>query len=523
MMTWVNSANGWNDSGAYGHYLSLYGVTSGRIRVYTQAGTAGGLWVEWVGNTATPSYSSLSSAGKLSANTWHHLAFVYNGTALSLYIDGVLSGSSTLPIWSSDPSTLLVGKDMFSSAVVKGVIIDELVILSRAADADEIRAIYESNAPVFAESATNFFKSYGPTPVEINEEGLFVRSVTTGDIFAVYGGGATKSWGGLTLGDGDVLIGRSADGYVHWDDSADLLDISGQVDITGNSTVTGTLQVDGDLTVVNTQIKLQVNTDSLLAGSAAGAEGTTFAVVFGNSQLIGNDPGGATYDAGDVVIGDELNAHVFWDNSAGQLLFRDATTTKLYVDTDGSLKAGAGAVTLDAGGLSIGTATTIGLPNRVEWNNADGFISYVGASYNAGVNNLGSYVGNTTNDAITTSNYEIRVNGENNSAIRLMANSGLTVGGIGDGNVFGANIVLNDNGTTESIGFGAGIFNFSGGPLSLTEISTTPATPTSGTQTRVYMKADKFVLQFNDGGTVRYKFLDLTGTGTTWTHSTTAP
>lgn len=55
------------------------------------------------------------------------------------------------------------------------------------------------------------------------------------------------------------------------------------------------------------------------------------------------------------------------------------------------------------------------------------------------------------------------------------------------------------------------------------EQSATPANPTADTEFRMYMRADKIIFQFNDGGTVRYKSLDLTGTGVTWVHSTTAP
>lgn len=55
------------------------------------------------------------------------------------------------------------------------------------------------------------------------------------------------------------------------------------------------------------------------------------------------------------------------------------------------------------------------------------------------------------------------------------------------------------------------------------EKSSTPPDPGPSDRLRIYMKADKFVIQYNDGGTVRYKYLDLTGTGVTWTHSTTAP
>jgi hypothetical protein len=39
----------------------------------------------------------------------------------------------------------------------------------------------------------------------------------------------------------------------------------------------------------------------------------------------------------------------------------------------------------------------------------------------------------------------------------------------------------------------------------------------------MYMKDSKLVIGYNDYGTMRYKYLDLSGTGTTWVHTTTAP
>lgn len=61
------------------------------------------------------------------------------------------------------------------------------------------------------------------------------------------------------------------------------------------------------------------------------------------------------------------------------------------------------------------------------------------------------------------------------------------------------------------------------GSTTLDELSATPADPDEGAEARTYVKDDKFIIQFNDSGTVRYKYLDLTGTGVTWTHTTTAP
>lgn len=47
--------------------------------------------------------------------------------------------------------------------------------------------------------------------------------------------------------------------------------------------------------------------------------------------------------------------------------------------------------------------------------------------------------------------------------------------------------------------------------------------PNSGSEAVIYMKADKLIITYNDGGTQRWKYLDLTGTGATWTHTTTPP
>jgi hypothetical protein len=39
----------------------------------------------------------------------------------------------------------------------------------------------------------------------------------------------------------------------------------------------------------------------------------------------------------------------------------------------------------------------------------------------------------------------------------------------------------------------------------------------------IYVKGTNFIIKYDDGGTTRYKYLDLAGTGTTWAHSTSEP
>ena len=50
-----------------------------------------------------------------------------------------------------------------------------------------------------------------------------------------------------------------------------------------------------------------------------------------------------------------------------------------------------------------------------------------------------------------------------------------------------------------------------------------PDNPASHVNGRIYVRSKQLVIQYNDGGTVRYRTLPLSGTGTTWSHTTDAP
>lgn len=61
------------------------------------------------------------------------------------------------------------------------------------------------------------------------------------------------------------------------------------------------------------------------------------------------------------------------------------------------------------------------------------------------------------------------------------------------------------------------------GCIHLTELSATPHAPIQDTESQVYSKGNKFIIRFDDGGTMKYRYLDLTSTDATWTYTTTAP
>lgn len=90
----------------------------------------------------------VASSGAISANTWVHIAVTYDlaVNSHSLYVNGVSVGTSSFADsgWSIG-SSLWFGRRYTAAQWVNGYI-DDVLILSRAATADEIRAIYESNA-----------------------------------------------------------------------------------------------------------------------------------------------------------------------------------------------------------------------------------------------------------------------------------------------------------------------------------------------------------------------------------------
>ena len=50
--------------------------------------------------------------------------------------------------------------------------------------------------------------------------------------------------------------------------------------------------------------------------------------------------------------------------------------------------------------------------------------------------------------------------------------------------------------------------------------SITVPQPDVNAEARIFVRRDRLVVQFNDAGTTRFKYLVLTGTGIAWEHTT---
>jgi hypothetical protein len=120
--------------------------------------------------------------------------------------------------------------------------------------------------------------------------------------------------------------------------------------------------------------------------------------------------------------------------------------------------------------------------------------------------------------------------GQNRAGAAFYAASPNTVLGVGTRNATSLVFGTDNNERMRITGDGnVGIGNTSpgsklhvSGTVTLDQTST-PTNPAQSAEGRIYIRNNKLIIQFNDAGTVRYKYLDLTGTGVTWVQSTTAP
>lgn len=103
-----------------------------------------------------------------------------------------------------------------------------------------------------------------------------------------------------------------------------------------------------------TNLTLWIQSDGDFAiGSDIDTVSSTSLRIFSNDQTYD----GEAFTAGDIIIGDHGGAHMTWDQSAGQLQFRDGastgTPTRAYIDTDGSIMFGDGQGRLDDTGFVL--------------------------------------------------------------------------------------------------------------------------------------------------------------------------
>ena len=197
--------------------------TSGIHTAFRIDSTGSNLIILRTNGTAANAYWGLSggvvSAGTVAAGAWYHLAMTFDGATLTLYVNGVSVGSGVQTNFSSTDSVFRVGAFSAGTESLDGEL-DDLIVTDAVLNADEIEAIFNSNAPVAVESSPFSLYLYGNGSagyVRGNSTGLFGYSDTTGGAgtgaFALVTTASTAlgtPFGGLTQGAGDMIIGPGA-------------------------------------------------------------------------------------------------------------------------------------------------------------------------------------------------------------------------------------------------------------------------------------------------------------------------
>lgn len=186
-------------------------------------------------------------------------------------------------------------------------------------------------------------------------------------------------------------------------------------------------------------------------------------------------------------------------------------------------------------GLSIGT-TSNNTKLTVNGNiSATGSLSAIGT----GRNFFGGNVGIGTYEAphplvVNTggTNDVFRVNDDNNVGIELRSETAAGnpyIDFCNTSNDYDARITLSNTNRLNIENTNVGIrstvadttlYVGGSGTVGVTSTHFHPVTPSTSSDAHIYVKANKLILQYNDSGTVRYKYLALSGTGVSWVHTT---
>lgn len=384
----------------------------------------------------------------------HHLAISWDGTTCTAYVDGALRGVTT------------PGAQTLSALFAGGAVgyewndwVDDLVLVSRVCPAKEILAIFESDAPLFAETSTFTFRA-GGSLVWADEEGLWMRDKAGGAVLGAYGGETPgKSWGGTSLDQGDLQIGNATSGVL-WDQSASLLTVKGVVEITSGSSgyaaltdkpTLGTLAaknaVDlatGDVTNKSlAYVDSAQNTKLNTVGGWAHASDTTkidggdiytgsvtaAKITVTNLAALSADLGAVT--AGSIVVG---SANKLWLNEAADGVLAVGGTTKasapFHVSAagvlnatgaviNGSLEAGGGAVNIDASGIIISGG--VASQNAINWSTGG-----AARSWRTGTTNYARFEGYAVDDG-WHSELQLAVQGPTSGANLILSEHNGTV------------------------------------------------------------------------------------------------
>lgn len=447
-------------------------------------------------------------------NQWVHLAFTWDATAnaCAVYVNGALAASGTMGGTTPPPlgAWLFVGGGYWGAGVRWNGEIDDFVVLDRVATADEVRSVVESDAPVFAETSRYGFRATPSGSTFADDEGLWAFNGGAGTVLGVYSGDSSKSWGGATLATGDALLGDYNRGAaLLWDDSAGSLLLgkagAGAAQLIANGASLRFLLGGVESINVNaadSSITLgrvaSGYSNLLLSSGAIRLRNNTTDVI---SLLAAEDSAGN--------IGTIDGALAFTAN--GRIHVTNGTTKEIRIGPDGmrvrqqplasiNVPQTMTAIRWLGGGVDVNpdTSTTFSAA-----------VGYWNTTYNltdlmlVNVCGTGTYNSLISRVVLQAGHYE--------SAVTYKS----------------ANLVLSYGMGTSGVGAlqYAGEYAQFDSTVRLVQKGSAPASPASNGDVQVYAKGAKFVVAYNHGGTMKYRYTDLTATANppVWVYTTTAP
>jgi hypothetical protein len=247
---------------ASNYWLVLYGTGADIEKVYAvqNATTA----------TNTPTSAALSVG-------WHHACWTWNSGGHILYVDGVATGAAVALKAFPTVTSMGIGENTGGTSQANSLICD-LCILDRALSADEVYALYTSNAPAGFQMTPNelMLTGAGLGKVKGNALGLFGYDASGNEAFALATGAV--AWGTLYaagLAAGDLVLGDpDVGGHLYYDASAGTLNFRNTA---GAAQVT--VDVSGWLTAGAGAVVLNADGARVMVGSDYAASG---GYVFGN-------------------------------------------------------------------------------------------------------------------------------------------------------------------------------------------------------------------------------------------------
>jgi len=201
------------------------------------------------------------SAAQLPQQTWLHITVTLNNGTATLYINDVSIGTTTY-----------TSVDFLSTIKFVGSwngYISNFTITKRAYAADEIAAIYASDAPITVRNSTHEFMAVGEdnAKVWLNENGLFATDNDSNPSFALINADGV-SWNSETLNTRDVLLGDNSASKANI-----LFDASeGKLNFRGGTTTQAYIDTDGSFVTGGGDVTL--NTNGLRFATASTYEDT---------------------------------------------------------------------------------------------------------------------------------------------------------------------------------------------------------------------------------------------------------